>query len=82
MGAGLDEDTGRLHVVDEIGRLIRLDPVPVRPGDHVRVFDGPLAGVDGLFQARSGERRAMLLIEFMGRQTRVVVDRMLLQKTG
>ena len=62
--------------------LVRLDPVPVEPGDKVRVFDGPLAGVKGLFQACSGERRALLLIEFMGRQTRVEVDRILLQKTG
>ena len=60
--------------------LIRLDPVPVEPGDRVRVFDGPLAGVNGLFQECSGEKRALLLVEFMGRQTRVAVDRMLLQK--
>jgi transcriptional antiterminator RfaH len=60
--------------------LVRLDPVPVEPGDRVRVFDGPLAGVQGLFQAVTGEMRALLLIEFMGRQTRVEVDRLLLQK--
>lgn len=60
--------------------LVRLDPVPVEPGDKVRVFDGPLAGAHGLFQAVSGEMRALLLIEFMGRQTRVEVDRLLLQK--
>jgi len=62
--------------------LVRLDPVPVQPGDRVRVFDGPLAGAQGLFQACSGERRALLLIDFMGRQTRVEVDRLLLQKAG
>jgi len=67
---------------DSESGLVRLDPIGVKPGDKVRVFDGPLAGVNGLFQACSGEQRALLLIEFMGRQTRVVVDRMLLQKTG
>jgi len=60
--------------------LVRLDPVPVEPGDRVRVFDGPLAGANGLFQECSGEKRALLLIEFMGRETRVEVDRLLLQK--
>ena len=60
--------------------LVRLDPVPVEPGDRVRVFDGPLAGAQGLFQMCSGERRALLLIELMGRQTRVEVDRLFLQK--
>ena len=67
---------------DSATGLVRLDPVPVEPGDHVRVFDGPLAGVNGLFQERCGEKRALLLIEFMGRQTRVAVDRLLLQRTG
>jgi len=62
--------------------LVRLDPVSVEPGDQVKVFDGPLAGVQGLFQACTGEQRALLLIEFMGRQTTVKVDRLLLQKTG
>jgi len=62
--------------------LIRLDPVAVQPGDRVRVFDGPLAGVEGLFQARTGAQRAVLLIELMGRQTSVEVDQLLLQKTG
>ena len=60
--------------------LIRIDPVPVQPGDRVRVFDGPLAGVEGLFCAANGEHRARLLIELMGRQTTVEVDRLLLQK--
>jgi len=62
--------------------LIRIDPVTASPGDRVRVFDGPLAGLEGLFQASSGEQRALLLIEIMGRQTTVEVDRLLLQKTG
>jgi len=62
--------------------LIRLYPVTVQPGDRVRVFDGPFAGVEGLFQAANGEQRALLLIELMGRQTTVKVDRLLLQKTG
>ena len=62
--------------------LVRLEPVPVEPGDQVKVFDGPLAGVSGLFQARTGEQRALLLVQMMGRQTKVEVDCMLLQKTA
>jgi transcriptional antiterminator RfaH len=62
--------------------LIRLSPVDVAPGARVRVFDGALAGIEGLFQASCGESRAVLLIELMGRQTTVTVDRLLLQKTG
>ncbi|WP_354694226.1 transcription termination/antitermination NusG family protein [Elongatibacter sediminis] len=62
--------------------LVRLEPVPVAPGDKVQVFDGPLAGARGLFQECCGERRALLLLDLMGRQTTVEIDRMLLQKTG
>jgi len=70
-----------LHArMDHTSGLIRLSPVTVQPGDRVRVFDGPLAGVEGLFQAANGEHRALLLIELMGRQTTVEVDRLLLKK--
>ena len=62
--------------------LVCLQPVSVRPGDRVRVFDGPLAGAEGLFEATSGLRRAHLLIEILGRPTAVEVDRMMLQRVG
>jgi transcriptional antiterminator RfaH len=62
--------------------LVRLDPARVGPGDIVRVFDGPLAGAEGLFEACSGDRRARLLIEILGRKTSVEVDRMMLQKVS
>lgn len=62
--------------------LVRLDPVQVRPGERVRVFDGPLAGAEGLFEASRGELRAQVLINMMGRQTRVEVDCLMLQKAG
>ena len=62
--------------------LVRLDPIHVRPGERVRVFDGPLAGAEGLFEASRGELRAQVLINMMGRQTRVEVDCLMLQKAG
>jgi transcriptional antiterminator RfaH len=68
---------GRMH--PESG-LVELDPIAVQPGDRVKVFDGPFAGVEGILDAQSGERRALLLMELLGRQTRVEVDRLLLQK--
>lgn len=70
------------HRRDPESGLVRLTPVPVEAGDKVKVFDGPLAGAEGLLEACCGERRAMLLLDIMGRETTVEVDRMLLQKTG
>ena len=60
--------------------LIRLDPVPVEPGDNVRVFDGPFAGLQGIFKERKGEKRALLLMELLGTESTVEVDTLLLQK--
>ncbi len=59
--------------------LVELEPAPVVVGDVVRVFDGPLAGAEGLFQARTGKQRALLLVDMLGRHNEVEVDSMLLQ---
>jgi transcriptional antiterminator RfaH len=60
--------------------LVSLDPVPVEPGDNVRVFDGPFAGLQGIFKERKGEKRALLLMEMLGTESTVEVDTLLLQK--
>lgn len=60
--------------------LVRLDPVPVAPGDKVKVFDGPMAGLEGIFKERKGEKRALLLAMLLGTESIVEVDSMLLQK--
>lgn len=62
--------------------LVCLDPAPVEQGDRVRVFDGPFCGVEGILEAKTGEQRALILMELLGRRTRVEVDSMLLQRTG
>ena len=60
--------------------LVRLQPVPVEIGDKVRVFDGPLAGMEGIFRERKGASRALLLMKLLGTEATVEVDAMLLQK--
>lgn len=60
--------------------LVELDPVTVQPGDRVKVFDGPFAGAEGILEAHRGERRALLLMELLGRQSPVEVDSLLLQR--
>ena len=60
--------------------LVRLDPVPVHPGDKVKVFDGPLAGLEGIFKERKGEKRALLLAKLLGTESIVEVDALLLKK--
>ena len=60
--------------------LVRLEPVPVANGDRVEVFDGPLAGLQGIFTERKGNQRALLLMTLLGTVSTVEVDALLLQK--
>ena len=70
------------HRMDPTTGLIRIKPVEVEAGDKVRIFDGPLAGISGIVEERSSENRTLILMELMGRSTRVEVDALLLQRTG
>jgi transcriptional antiterminator RfaH len=60
--------------------LVQLEPVPVEVGDRVRVFDGPFAGIEGVFRERKGTNRALLLMKMLGTESIVEVDALLLQK--
>jgi len=47
------------------------DPVsPFRSGERVVVGDGKFSGIEGVFVCRSGEQRAMVLLEMLQRQMR------------
>lgn len=61
--------------------LIKIDPVPVKLGDKVKVFDGPLAGLNGIVHEKSSEKRSIILMTLLGRPTKVEVDTLVLQKT-
>ena len=62
--------------------LIRIQAVPVKEGDNVRVFDGPLAGVSGIVHERISENRTLILLELLGRPTTVEVDALTLQRAS
>lgn len=66
----LDPDSGH----------VKLEPVAVGPGDRVRVFDGPFAGIEGIFRQRKGRDRALLLLQILGTESTLEVDALLLQR--
>jgi transcriptional antiterminator RfaH len=70
------------HRRDPETGLVSLEPVPVEVGDRVKVFDGPFAGIEGIFRERKGVARALLLVEMLGTESTVEVDALLLQKAG
>lgn len=43
------------------------------PGEAVRFVEGPLAGLEGVFERAAGEERAIVLLEFLAREQRVTV---------
>lgn len=44
-------------------------------GEQVSILDGPLAGLDGVFDSDDGEERAVILMELLGKTNRVRVSR-------
>jgi transcriptional antiterminator RfaH len=65
---------------DEQTGLVKLEPAQLDVGDKVRVFDGPLAGIEGIFSERKGTNRALLLMKLLGTESTVEVDSLLLKK--
>lgn len=43
---------------------------PFKPGERVRVSDGNLSGIEGVFVCRNGNERAMVLLEMLHRQVK------------
>jgi transcription antitermination factor NusG len=51
-------------------------------GDVVELVEGPLAGLEAVFEQPIGERRAMILLECLGRENRIPVDIDLVARTA
>jgi transcriptional antiterminator RfaH len=61
--------------VDEDDGLVRLTAPEWMPGDRLRISDGPLSGVEGIFVADSGLERVRLLLDLLGTAREVVMPR-------
>ncbi len=53
-----------------------------KPGECIRLTEGPFAGIEGIYQMNDGERRVMVLIELLSKQVRVRVAPASLRKVG
>lgn len=60
--------------------LITVDSNALNAGDKVRVFDGPLAALEGVFKERRGRCRSLLLLNILGQETLVDIDARMLQR--
>jgi len=54
--------------------VARIEPIVMKPGEAVKIKEGPFAGLEAVFEEKlKGSERVAVLLEFLGRQTRVVV---------
>lgn len=61
--------------VEQINHHIRHPTEPFCPGDAVRLREGPLQGLEGLFvEAGSSHRRVKILVHMLGQLSRAEVD--------
>ena len=44
-------------------------------GDPIRLAEGPLAGVEGIFAQEDGEQRVLVLLDLLGKTNRISVSR-------
>ena len=59
---------------DPSGIYIELLPEP-KPGDSVRIVDGSLAGLSGVFYKKNSEERVIILLDVLGNQNKVTLLR-------
>ena len=58
------------------GGIAEIDPVNAKPGDVVRINEGPFSGLEAIFEYKlRGSERVAVLLDLLGRQTRIVLPR-------
>ena len=64
---------GLIRRADPQTGLHRLEQPVFRYGGHVRILEGPFERLEGVFERYEGEERALILLDLLGRTTRVRV---------
>jgi transcriptional antiterminator RfaH len=56
--------------------------VELRPGSRVRVMEGSLSGFEGIYLAKSGRDRVIVLLDIMGKTARTALDSASVEPAG
>jgi len=67
---------------DTRGAIDLTDAHTPRPDDRVQITAGPFTGYEGLFQARSGEERAVILLQILNRERKIEIPAHDIRKMG
>jgi transcriptional antiterminator RfaH len=58
------------------GGIAEIDPMNAKPGDRVRINEGPFSGLEAIFEQKlRGSERIAVLLDILGRETRIVLPR-------
>jgi transcriptional antiterminator RfaH len=52
----------------------RLGAPQLAPGTRVRIETGPFAGFEGIFEAKAGDDRVVILLDLLGQRARTIVS--------
>lgn len=56
------------------GGVAEIDPVNAKPGDRVKINEGPFSGLEAIFEQKlRGSERVAVLLDILGRETRIIV---------
>lgn len=58
----------------KFGSMEFLDKRVPEQGDEVRIMEGPFTGLDAVLEEPIGERRSMLMVEFLGTRRKIEVS--------
>lgn len=70
-----DQVIATIRARSDADAVVELSVPTLRPGDEVRVTEGPLSGLSAIFQTQCGLERVRLLVRLLGDLCSVVVPR-------
>jgi transcriptional antiterminator RfaH len=63
------------------GGIAQVELVSVKPGDPVKINEGPFSGLEAIFEKKmKGSERVAVLLDILGRQTRLVLPSETIEK--
>jgi transcriptional antiterminator RfaH len=63
------------------GGIAHIDWVSAKPGDSVKINEGPFSGLEAVFEKKmKGSERVAVLLDILGRQTRIVLPSETIEK--
>lgn len=65
-----DDLVASLRAREDGAGVQALPPPDFKAGEKVRIVEGPMAGYQGIFQARTGQERVIVLLDLVGKSTR------------